>query len=110
MAWHPPWPRLGIIGCTASPIMTTLPVAHDFNTDGGRSNRSRCSMISSGVSSSTLKISSDQRPSGPLEKRSARYSLLEARDLEPSGSARNAYHCVRPRPTSLVTKYLPGPM
>ena len=37
IAWQPPWPRLGIIGCTASPTSTVESSAHDRKNSGHRS-------------------------------------------------------------------------
>ena len=54
------WPKLGIIGWTASPISTTFPSAQDRSNSGGRSYKSLCSTESGGVAFRTVITSSDQ--------------------------------------------------
>mmetsp|Transcript_44617 Transcript_44617/g.144934 ORF Transcript_44617/g.144934 Transcript_44617/m.144934 type:complete len:218 (-) Transcript_44617:790-1443(-) len=119
IAWQPPWPRFGIIGCTASPTSTTPPSAHERKSSGGRSYKSRCSTASGGVDSRTRITSSVQPacsslrsaitllPCAPVEALPSHESPAR---LVPGGLHRKEYHCTRPSPTSEVTKYFRGPM
>ena len=121
IAWHPPCPKLGIIACTASPISTTLPWAQLRKSSGRRSYKSLCSTSSGDVASNTVITSSVHPSCNPLIYSTKFSSLSPCSDrtepphplgafLVPGGKAKNAYHWIRPSPTSLVTKYRLGPM
>mmetsp|Transcript_17909 Transcript_17909/g.30471 ORF Transcript_17909/g.30471 Transcript_17909/m.30471 type:complete len:418 (+) Transcript_17909:670-1923(+) len=105
MAMPPPCPRLGIIGCAASPSKQTRP--SDQLRSGARSYRSRCSTSSTGDESSSCLTSPVQSENSSSLSHRSTSSL--ATEKEPGGMFMKAYHWMRPPPTSTETKYFRGP-
>mmetsp|Transcript_15904 Transcript_15904/g.45533 ORF Transcript_15904/g.45533 Transcript_15904/m.45533 type:complete len:259 (-) Transcript_15904:868-1644(-) len=103
IAMQPPCPKFGCIACALSPNSATRPSTH--LKIGGRSKMSRRRTSSSGVAIINSVTLSFQHPNSSI----SRSFFRPGASSPPAGSLLNAYHCIFPPPTSLLTKYCSCP-
>mmetsp|Transcript_4172 Transcript_4172/g.8618 ORF Transcript_4172/g.8618 Transcript_4172/m.8618 type:complete len:225 (+) Transcript_4172:121-795(+) len=129
VAWHPPCPRLGIMGCAASPHRATGPLAQGLRSRWGSSvvSRGAPSYRSRLLMSSSLLASISSRAKGSQTLPSSSPSPVAANSLRsrvsfgwgssgvgsgstpPAGSRMSANHCCLSPPPSVLTKYFFSP-